>query len=385
MMLGRRLGMQLLDGRHAVRLASRFVRRRGRGPELLCQFVTSRCDALCAHCFDHAWRGPAFEDRDLETWELAAIAANLPRLYFVILTGGEPFLRSDLAIVAAAYARGARPAVLAIPTNGGRTESILATVDELMLMLPEGVTLSVNVSLDGLADRHDAIRGVPGLYARALRTVEGLRERASRHDDLVTGVITVVSQANQDQLEELERKLLDELDVQSWAPFLVRGSPRDPSLIEPALEAYEALAVRLEARAQARNRAWTDTTGFLGARVNRAKNAVRRGVISRTLREERRIVPCRAGELSAVIRADGTLWPCELLDAPMGNLRQNGYDLGALWRDPRSERVRERVRLASCACTHENTLSMGIAYDWRSWRSMLAWTLAFERLPGGGF
>jgi MoaA/NifB/PqqE/SkfB family radical SAM enzyme len=295
----------------------------------------------------------------------------------VILTGGEPFLRDDLAAVATAYARGARPAVLAIPTNGGRPEAILATVDRILGDLPPGTTLSVNVSLDGPGPLHDSIRAVPGLHRRAVRTLAGLKARARAHPSLTVGVISVVSQANAHALGALEEHVLDELGIASWAPFLVRGRPRDASLDDPPLQAYRALSGRLEARARAG--AYRDTAGFLGARVNRAKNVVRRRIIAETTRSGRRQVACGAGRLSAVIQSDGALSACELLDAPMGGLREHDYDLGVLWRSAAAARVRERVDRDTCACTHENSLTMSIAYDPRSWMAMLAWLLAWER------
>ncbi len=373
------MAQALSNARHGLRMATRLARRAGPGPELLCQFVTSRCDARCRHCFDHHHRSAEAVANDLSPDELCAIGARLPRMYFVILTGGEPFLLPELPAIGEAFARGARPAVLAIPTNGGRPEAILAAVEELLRAMPGGTTLSVNVSIDGVGPLHDEIRGVPGLFERAMRTSTALQERARGDSRLVTGIVTVVSQANHQQLEALERYLLDERGVQSWAPFLLRGAPRDPSLAEPALEAYQALGERLERRA--RSGRWRDSAGFFGAGVNRAKNAVRRRVITRTVLEGRRVVPCRAGSLTAVVRADGTLLPCELLDAPMGTLRDHDYRLQAAWRSRAAAVVRRQVRAGGCACTHENSLSMSVAYDWRSWPALLGEALAFGVRP----
>ncbi len=93
--------------RQLLRMGSRMVRPVGAGPELLCQFVTARC----RHCFDHTRRGPEHVARELRLAELEAIAARLPPLYMVLLTGGEPFLRPDLPAIATAYARGPPPSV----------------------------------------------------------------------------------------------------------------------------------------------------------------------------------------------------------------------------------------------------------------------------------
>jgi MoaA/NifB/PqqE/SkfB family radical SAM enzyme len=362
---------------HLLRMGSRVLRRTGGGPELLVQFITSSCDCHCAHCFDWRRRGPETESRDLEAWELERIARSLPRLYFVILTGGEPFLRPDLCEITLAYARHARPRLIAIPTNGGRPEAIREAVARVMRELPPAVSLSINVSLDGVGDLHDEIRGRPGQFERATETIRGLQADARRDPRLSVGVVTVMSAQNQDTIHEVMSYVLDDLEVPIWAPFLVRGEPRDPAVGNVSLERYEEVARALEERI--RERRYPGYSGFIGARLNTAKNVVRRETILRTVREGRRIVPCAAGRQAAVVYADGSVYPCELLDRPMGNLRDFDYQWRALWRSAAARAARDTVDGAACACTHENILTTSVAFAPRQWPALLAWTLALRR------
>ena len=360
---------------HLTRMGSRIFRPTGDGPELLVQFVTSRCDCRCAHCFDWQRRGAEREKADLTLDELTRIAQKMPPLYFVILTGGEPFLRRDFADVALTYARHARPRVLAVPTNGGRPEAIEATVDRIATDLPRTVSLSINVSLDGVGELHDEIRGCKGQFARATETLRRLQALARRHERLSVGVVTVVSQRNQHALEEVMSYVLDELGVPIWAPFLVRGEPRDPTVAvsDTLLDRYVAISRALERRI--RRQRYHGYHGFVGARLNTAKNVVRRALIERIVRERRRVVPCTAGRQAAVIYSDGSVSPCELLDAPMGNVRDFDYDWSALWHSPQARAARKAVDGAGCACTHENILTTSVAYAVRQWPAMLRWTL----------
>lgn len=91
------------------------------------------------------------------------------------------------------------------------------------------------------------------------------------------------------------------------------------------------------------------------------------------------MVPCTAGRQSAVIYADGSVFPCELLDESMGNLRDFDYDLGRLWQAEKACEARAMVDKEMCACTHENTLTTSVAYAWRQWPQILRWTLALWR------
>ena len=370
----RRVDLELA---HLLRMGTRVLRRRGPGPELLVQFVTSRCDCRCAHCFDWQHRGPDAEATDLSADELTRIARSLPPLYFVILTGGEPFLRKDFPQIARAYARHARPRVLAIPTNGGRPAAIREAVAEILSELPPAVSLSINVSLDAVGELHDKIRGRPGQFERATETIRVLQADARRDPRLSVGVVTVISARNQDSAMEVMSYVLDDLDLPIWAPFLVRGEPRDPAVAQVCLERYEEVARALEERI--RQRRYPGYTGFLGARLNTAKNVVRRETILRTAREGRRVVPCSAGRQAAVVYADGSVYACELLDHSMGNLRDFDFQWQALWRSAAAERARGHVDRAGCACTHENILTTSLAFAPRQWPAMAAWTLALQR------
>ena len=55
-------------------------------------FVTSVCNARCAHCFYPINAGK----NELSLEELDRFAATLPPIRLLLISGGEPFLRRDL-------------------------------------------------------------------------------------------------------------------------------------------------------------------------------------------------------------------------------------------------------------------------------------------------
>lgn len=152
----------------------RYGRRSADLPSHLLQFAadkkpvvvwncTKRCNLRCVHCYSASTAEAA--DDELSGDEAREMIADLGRFGCPVLlfSGGEPLLRGDvLELIAAAKAAGLR-AVLS--TNGTAIERPLA--DELA-----GAGLSyVGVSLDGLATVHDAFRGVPGAFRRAMRGI----------------------------------------------------------------------------------------------------------------------------------------------------------------------------------------------------------------------
>jgi len=118
------------------------------GPPLhLTVFVTGRCNLRCRHCFH--WREVAASTPGTSLAELERLADSAARmgpLLWLSLGVGEPFLRSDLPAIAAAFGRhGLRH--LAIPTNGLVESRQHAAVEEI-LTRTDGTYLSVSVSID---------------------------------------------------------------------------------------------------------------------------------------------------------------------------------------------------------------------------------------------
>ena len=86
-------------------------------------------------------------------------------MYLTNLTGGEPFMRTDLPdIVSALYRKCDR---IVINTNGLLDKRII----ELCKAFPK---VGIRISIDGKGDIHDRIRGVSNNYDRAMHTLETL-------------------------------------------------------------------------------------------------------------------------------------------------------------------------------------------------------------------
>jgi Fe-coproporphyrin III synthase len=93
------------------------------------------------------------------------------------ISGGEPFLHNNLAgIISAAAVRNSKIKII-ISTNGLNPELIREKIKTIKEIKPD---LAVAVSLDGGEKIHNEIRGVPGAYQNALKTVQILKEEGIR-------------------------------------------------------------------------------------------------------------------------------------------------------------------------------------------------------------
>lgn len=128
--------------------------------------VTLNCNARCEMC--DIWQNDMHGEAGPEVF------ARLPSsLRDINISGGEPFLRSDLPDILAAIKATNSLTRLVVSTNGfqpGKTERMLP---ELLRVDPK---LAVRVSIDGMYDTHDAIRGIPNGFAKCVRTLDICRD-----------------------------------------------------------------------------------------------------------------------------------------------------------------------------------------------------------------
>jgi len=157
--------------------------------DMLIFFVTGRCNARCRHCF--YWRnlGAAHEGLSLEAIE--TISRTMPKFSTLLLSGGEPTLRADLPQIVEFFRRNNQIQSVSVPTNGLRFDSIVTIAREIS-ELDADLLVTFNVSIDGFAEVHNYIRGVPGAYDLAMKTLHALRQVASEYDNFRVLVNTVI-------------------------------------------------------------------------------------------------------------------------------------------------------------------------------------------------
>ena len=92
---------------------------------------------------------------------------KLPPMHFTNITGGEPFIRTDLPdIVRELYKKSDR---IVISTNGFFTDRIVALCKEFL-------NIGIRISIEGLEKTNDEIRGLKDGYRKGYGTLKILRE-----------------------------------------------------------------------------------------------------------------------------------------------------------------------------------------------------------------
>src|SRR5919204_193340 len=174
--------------------------------------VSYRCNSRCKTC--NVWLLPN-DDLTLPEWD--RVFESLGRApYWFTFSGGEPTLRKDLPEMVASAYRHCRPGIINIPTNGIQDKIIPGRIERVLQAAPRSEVI-INLSLDGLGLKHDAVRGVNGNWARAMTTYAALKELKRVYKHLTLGIHTVISNFNVDAFPELcefvQRELREQRQV----------------------------------------------------------------------------------------------------------------------------------------------------------------------------
>ncbi len=130
--------------------------------------TTNQCQLKCKHCYN---RAGTMRKGELSVKEWIGILKDYKRLggVSIMLTGGEIFLKKNIDqlidFVANNFIR------VVILTNG---YTISDKILEVLKRHRDKIALQI--SLDGLADNHDFLRGVRGAYEKSMQNIQKLIE-----------------------------------------------------------------------------------------------------------------------------------------------------------------------------------------------------------------
>ncbi len=197
--------------------------------------VTGLCDLNCRHCY---MEGPSGRYGQLSFEDMLRVIEQLEQanVHEVSLTGGEPFLRTDLLDIIAELAK-KRIWVSEIYSNGLLiTEEILEGIKRL------GFSPSFQISFDGYG-MHEHMRGRKGIEPNVIAGICKVRSAGFR-----VVIATSIDRTNKGCMDDTY-DLLKGLDIQSWriAPPRETGNWRGTTTqvsLEEEAEVYMPLLGR---------------------------------------------------------------------------------------------------------------------------------------------
>lgn len=288
----------------------------------------------------------------------------------VNLSGGEPFLRDDLPEFVREVSRRCPKAQITISTNAFLPDRIEKEMVEILQIDPD---VRLAISLDGIGEVHDRIRGSEGVFDRVKDLIHRMQQRGFNGLRLSM----TLSEGNIDQLLAVAQYAQDnglELGIVAAHAATTHLDITDQQL--PAMEMSDSIAGAFGAVAQK----WLKSFD--------AKQWLRAHFAWQTYRHLAGTpwrFACQAGQDFFFLQADGTVYSCSVSGEAMGNLADQEWE--SIWQGPSAEVARQHVR--SCPmycwmiCTARSVYrrNVGNVVAWVVWHKLLV-HLGLFRIAG---
>jgi len=296
--------------------------------------LTYRCNERCVHCYlDHDDHG------EMSTAEIRGLLDQLAAagVFFLILSGGEIFLRKDLFEIVE-YARKLTFSVKL------KTNAVMIRKARAKRIAALGVE-SVQISLySHRAEVHDAITKLPGSFRRTIEAARLLKANGVR-----VNFANVLMKHNVDDYPQ----------VQALAAELGIGYNVDPT-ITPMMDGDRSI-LDLNITPGELEQVVHESTLVGNAEEFCAPPS---GPLAEA--DALDSLPCSAGHTACYISPYGDVYPCVQFPLPSGNVRETGF-LDIWQHSPQLKEVRAitMAELQGCSsCAHGSSCSRcpGLAY-----------------------
>ena len=185
--------------------------------------LTLACNERCFHCGSNC---SVPGDNELSTDEFKAIIDQVKEDFDIsriqlCVTGGEPLLRKDFfEIMSYANSKGFK---------WGMTSNATLITKDVAHKLSEAGMGTISVSIDGLQDTHDKLRGMKNAYDLAMQGVQNLI------DENAFKAIQITTVVNHENIRELDQllEIMKGIDIDSWR--VINIEPIGRALLRPEM------------------------------------------------------------------------------------------------------------------------------------------------------
>jgi len=309
--------------------------------------ITSKCDSKCKTC--NIWEQKSSDDLTKEEWKkIIRNIGNAP--FWITITGGNQFLRKDLSEIVGYILKYNRPRIINFPVSGTLPKLVVEQIKKILINTKgKKVKLILNMSIDGVNELHDNIRGVKGAFKRTIKTFRDIKKLQKKYPYLIIGTYTVISKYNAK-------------DINKIMAFITNNLKPNYQSIEIAEKSKELFNTKqnfvpikdISIKVLNNYIRYTDDSKKPSLKL---KNFLRKRyylVVKETLLRNKELIPCFAGIASIQISSNGRVWQCCTKADIMGDLRKENYDFRKIFFGKKADKIRRKIKREHCFCIHSN-------------------------------
>lgn len=168
--------------------------------------ISRECEMRCMMCNIWQNRNKEHKGRSLDAMVLKGLlegSVYLKKMPYVVMTGGEPFLRKDFKDVLRTVLEAPHIKKVTIGTSAYLTRKIVSDLGHCFENTPHGKEVALQISLQGVGEVQDRIKGKPEAFAKVEKSIQALKALSGRFPGrLRLYIYSVLQEQNKDSFEK---------------------------------------------------------------------------------------------------------------------------------------------------------------------------------------
>ena len=302
-------------------------------------WITHKCNSKCLMC--NVWNSKDNNEMELDVFEKAFKDSTiLRRVNLFSFTGGEPFLKKDLIEFVKTIQKYSIPKEIRFVTNGLCTSKIVSDMQKV-LKLSGNCVYNIKLSLDGIGETHDSIRGIRGNYDKVIELIKELEVLNKKYPSKFS--LSIGFTATSRNYKELNRVL--SLSKEKNLGFFYK-----PVMVAKKLDAEEnSLYLTNDQKDYLKGH---HKNIFERIKTMRYNENISYKLYYQYLEKYHdnpsRIIPCYAASASFHIAANWDVFSCIKLNHVIGNIKHKSFD--EVWKGREAKEFRKSIKKSKCHC-----------------------------------
>lgn len=318
-------------------------------PKVLTIVFTNKCNSRCLMC--KIWeKKQHMNELTLDDYKKIFLESKLLKNVSILnLTGGEIFLRDDLPEFVKFLVENLKDLEeIRFASNGFMPDRIERYMNDIV-KLP--CRFNIKISIDGLEETHNNIRGIKNGFSLAEDTIERLRKIREKHENLDVAIAhTIMPQNFRETLDVYNRYNEKNLD------FICK-------VVYHAI-AFENMGVNIDFTKEQKKTVISNLEDIYKKEVLKLKKSPKnfqrlkrisyllflRYHIKNLADPKKFLVPCHSTFSSITIESDGKVYSCGIIYKLLGELKRENFD--SIWKKEENRGIRDFINKGKCKCSN---------------------------------
>jgi len=300
----------------------------GMKPTYLIYQITQRCNGKCIMC--NIWDKEFKKEVEINDISKAFSDRLFDNLKWIVLTGGEPFLRNDLVEIIKILNKLPHLKWITINTNGFLTKKIISNVKDILKILRADITLSLTVSVHGIGMIHNHITRTPLAYNKATNTLKALKKIKNKKFHLQ--ILSVITKYNSEKLNIIDKE--------------IKKLCMNVNFIYPTVSKHFENQKNEEIKFNEKEK--ISIINFLkSTKSNDLAYAFYLSEVAISLKKNKRDFICLGGYKTMFLNTNGDIFPCQPLAYDNSTFRFGNFlhnNLNEIWYYPRGNSIRKNLK-----------------------------------------